>query len=402
MSIRQKVLICGASIAGPCLAYWLTRYGFDVTVIERAPSLRMGGQNIDIKGSGRKIIRMMGVEDQIKEANTGEEGLQFVDERNIVKAEFPKGSATSLTSEIEILRGDLSNIFYTLTKTEAKYRFGTYVTKLAQTGEEVIVTFNGDGQEQFDLLIAADGIGSSTRTIIFGNEPRLKYLGYQTSYLTIPRVMTDTQWARWYTAPSAMVVLLRPDNKGLTRASVIFSDPDYVYEPTSETEKRQVLKNVLKGAGWECDRIAAALDDVDDIYIGPLSQVKAPRWASGRCGMVGDAAYCPSPLTGMGTTLAIVGAYVLAGELFRQKEYGAAFRSYETLMRPYVEKVQKLPPGVPRIAYPKTKTGVWLLNNVAKIFASRPVQKLISLLSGQPKSDTDNDDGFVLPEYLTH
>ncbi|MGI4742830.1 MAG: FAD-dependent monooxygenase [Janthinobacterium lividum] len=391
------VLIAGASIAGPTLAYWLTTYGFSVVVVERAPALRLGGQNIDINGPGRKVIRLMGVEDRVRAANTGEMGLQFIGPQGEVAAEFPKDEALSGTRELEILRGDLVEILYDLTKATVDYRFGDSIAGLVQQADRVRVTFASGRTDTFQLMIAADGVRSSTRRLVFGDEPRFKYLGLYTAYLTIARQPTDTAWWRWYTAPNRRVLMLRPDNHGTTRASVAFLAAEGAYDQHSPAEQKAVLQAQLAGAGWEATRLSQALDEAADVYFDQVGQFLAPRWSAGRVALVGDAAYCPSPLSGKGTTLALVGAYVLAGELARHARPEDAFAAYETRLRPYVTQAQQLPPGVPGLAYPSSKLGVAVLNTLAGVFASQPVQKLAGLFSS-PEAEAEEKD-FVLPNY---
>lgn len=396
----RTVLISGASIAGPTLAFWLAHYGFTVTVVERSAALRLGGQNIDVNGPARRIAQKMGIEQAIQAANTGEIGLQFIGQNNQAVASFPKEGAVSGTQELEILRGDLVSILYESTKQNVTYRFGDSITNLEQNPDEVAVTFSSGETENFQFVVAADGVRSNTRRLVFGEEPVFKYLGLYTAYLTIPRQPTDTNWWRWYTAIDRRVLMLRPDNQGTMRASVAFLESDEAYEKLSPAEQKHVLKTKLAGAGWEADRISHALDGTPDVYFDKIGQVMAPRWSTGRVAMIGDAAYCPSPLTGKGTTLAMVGAYLLAGELASHERHQDAFVAYEKRMRPYVDAVQKLPPGVPWIVYPRTGWGVSVLNTLAGIFASQPVQKLVGLFTSTKSGDESNETAIVLPDYV--
>ncbi|WP_316753072.1 FAD-dependent monooxygenase [Pedobacter gandavensis] len=395
--IDKKVLISGASIAGPTLAYWLAKYGFEVTVVERSASLRLGGQNLDVRGAGRAIARMMDIEKDILAANTGEIGLQFVNKDNKVEAAFPADGAGGFTAEAEILRGDLVNILYNKTKDDVCYVFGKYITGIAQNDSHVNVTYSDGSEAVFNLLIAADGVRSTTRHLLFGDEPKIKFIGLYNAWYTIPKAETDTKWARWYTAPESRVMLIRPDNHGTTRASFSFLSEDKGYQKLPAKEQKQLLKEKLSGAGWEAERLIEEIDKNDDVYFDGISQVQAARWFNGRAGMIGDAAYCPTPVTGMGTTLAMVGAYLLAGELAQQDNHQDAFMAYEKRMRPFVEEVQQLPPGVPWLAHPKSKFGVALLNTVASILASGFVKKISKLFGSKEKDPTK--DKIELPDF---
>ncbi len=371
------VLISGASIAGPALAAWLHRYGFEVTVIERSPELRPGGQNVDVRGAGREVARRLGLEDAIRAATTGEAGVRFVDADDRTIAAFPAGTSDSdgPTAELEILRGDLARLLVDQTVDRVEYVFGDHITGLDQDDQAVHVTFAHGQPRTFDLVVAADGIRSSTRTLILGDEPEVASLDMYTAYLTIPRTDSDSAWARWFNAPGSRTSTLRPDNVGTTRATLSFLSEPRGYERWDAAGQRDLLRHRFAGVGWEVPRILDALDD-HELYFEALAQVKAPRWSSGRTAVLGDAAYCASPISGMGTSLALTGAYVLAGELATRPGHREAFAAYESIMRPYVEQAQDLPPGTPRLANPRTRAGIAGFNTVLRI-ASRPwVQKV--------------------------
>jgi 2-polyprenyl-6-methoxyphenol hydroxylase-like FAD-dependent oxidoreductase len=219
---KASILIAGASIAGPTLANWLHQHGFKVTIVEKAPALRLGGQSIDANGPARQIARWMGIEPEIRAASSQEAGIQWVDKHNRVAAAFPRDHPLSITDEMEILRGDLVHILYEHTHQNVTYRFNTQISQLEQDAQQVRVTFSDGQQQAFDLVIAADGSRSKTRKLIFNDESVFHYMGVCVAYLTIPRTRTDTDWARWYTADKSRLLLLRPDSQGTTRASVFF------------------------------------------------------------------------------------------------------------------------------------------------------------------------------------
>lgn len=276
---KRTVLVSGASIAGSALAFWLHRFGFDVTIVERAEELRLGGQNIDVRDEAQKVVQLMGLEDEIRAANTGELGIRFVDVNNHTLAEFPKTNGGFGTAELEILRGDLAQVFFNATKDNIPYIFGDQILALVEDKDKVNVTFKNSTPRSFDLVIAADGIRSSTRKLIFGDEPVIKYIGVYCSYLTIPRIDSDTSWAYWYNAPESRVLNLRPDNVGTTRASFSFLSPEKGYEKLSLQEQKGILKQKFADAGWQAPRLLQGLEESKDVYFDSISQVKAPRWA---------------------------------------------------------------------------------------------------------------------------
>jgi 2-polyprenyl-6-methoxyphenol hydroxylase-like FAD-dependent oxidoreductase len=393
---NKKILVSGASIAGPTLAYWLNYYGFEVTVIERAEELRLGGQNIDVKGPALEVARKMGIEEQIRAANTTEQGLRFVNVKNQTIADFPKESSLSMTQENEILRGDLVKILYDATRKNVKYIFGDHITALEEMPGHVSVTFSGGKTADYDLVISAEGIGSKTRDLVFGNETQFTYKGLYTAYFTIDKTDTDSQWARWCNTVDGIVFLLRPDNQGQTRACINFLSPERGYEKLPQEDQKKLLIERISHVGWESQRLVREIEKTGDLYLDRLSQVKAPRWSKGRFAIAGDAAHCATPLAGKGTDLAMAGPYILAGELFRAAEHKEAFKAYEDKMRPYAEACQKLPPGVPRLVYPTSKPGVAVLNGFVSAAGSRFTKSVISLFSN-PKKKTGKE--IDLPDY---
>ncbi|MEV5675547.1 FAD-dependent monooxygenase [Streptomyces sp. NPDC052179] len=395
---HRNVLIAGAGIAGPALAYWLHRRGLAATVVERAPAVREGGQTVDLRGAGRTVARRMGLERALQAHATREEGIRFVDRADRVKAVFSSGAfgGQGPVAELEILRADLSRLLYEETRPYTEYLFADEITELSQGDERVRVTFRGGAERDFDLVVAADGARSRTRDLVFGDAADTRPVGLTAAYFTIPGEPRDGRWARWYNAPEGRVVTLRPDNRGTTRASLSFLSPprgDEQHEKLVPEAQKALLHRVFRAAGWETARVLAAMDTAPDFYLDRVSQVRMPRWSHGRVAVLGDAGYCPSPLSGMGTSLAFTGAYVLAGELAHHAHHEQAFTRYEEVLRPYAERAQDLPPGVPRIAVPRTRAGIRTLHLVLRA-AARP------RVAGQlnrflvPPADT-----FALPSY---
>nr|WP_221380704.1 FAD-dependent monooxygenase [Actinoplanes polyasparticus] len=390
-----SILISGASIAGPALAFWLNRAGWHTTVVERFDQLRDAGHNIDVRGAAREVVRRMGLEEAMLASRTGEEGTEFVDGRGRSLAVFPR-SATKVdgaTAELEILRGELSRILYEGTRNETEYVFGDQITNLEDVGTHVEVSFANSPQRSFDVVVIAEGLTSRTRRMVMPDAD-ISRVGLYTAYLTIPRTDDDNDYWRWYNAPGSRVVMTRPDNLGTTRAVLSFTSNRRGLETLPEPQVTALLRSTFSDAGWMASRVLDGLDA--PYYFDAIGQVRLPKWNEGRIGLIGDAAYCASPLSGMSTSLALVGAYVLAGELSTASDLPTAYDAYERRLRPYVERAQKLPPGGVGLAYPSGRAGLAVLRTAVRVLGSRPVQKL-ALFDRFSKTAADT---FTLPDYF--
>ncbi|AXJ04779.1 FAD-binding monooxygenase [Pseudomonas fluorescens] len=391
----QKILVTGASIAGPALAYWLSRQGMDVTVVERAPAFRDGGQTIDVRGAGREVVRRMGLEELIRANTTHEQGIAFVDRDNQTKAFIGVDAfdGDGPIAELEILRGELAKLLIQHSEDRVTYRFGDSIESIEDDGEQVHVRFEQSGEQVYDLVIVAEGIGSTTRNQVFGDEVKRRPLDLYTAYFTVPRQSSDGQVMRWHNIPGGRCVCLRPDNLGTTRAFLSFQQAPSGYEKLAQDEQKSLLKNLFADAGWETPRVLAALDDTTDLYLEAVGQVKMPRWSKGRIALLGDAAYCASPISGMGTSLGLCGAYVLAGELGRHADHRQAFAAYEALMRPFVAQAQSVPKFAPRLASPHSRLGIALGHAVLRMATAPGLKTLFGKILS-PKADA-----IVLPDY---
>lgn len=391
----QKVLITGASIAGPALAYWLSRQGMDVTVVERAPAFRDGGQTIDVRGAGRVVVQRMGLEERIRANTTHEQGIAFVDQDNCTKAFIAVDAfdGDGPIAELEILRGELAKLLIQHSQDRVRYRFGDSIETLQDDGEQVQVRFEQGDEQVYDLVIVAEGIGSATRNQVFGDEVERRPLDLYTAYFTVPRQPSDGQIMRWHNIPGGRCVCLRPDNLGTTRAFLSFQQAPSGYEKLTQTEQKSLLKQIFADAGWETPRVLAALEQASDLYLDAVGQVKMPRWSKGRVVLVGDAAYCASPISGMGTSLGLCGAYVLAGELGRHADHVQAFAAYEKLMRPYVDQAQSVPKFAPRLASPHSRLGIALGHAVLRLATAPGFKRLFGKILS-PKADA-----IELPNY---
>ncbi|VXC34937.1 TspO and MBR related proteins [Sphingomonas sp. 8AM] len=380
----SKVLITGASVAGNSCAWWLGRAGFDVTVVERAPTFRDGGQNVDVRGVGRTVLRAMGLEDAALAAGTGEEGTAWIAEDGRIAAQFLTADtgANGPTAEMEILRGDLARLLYDAARDHVRYRFGDHVTAIEDRADGAAVTFTGGATERFDAVIVAEGVGSATRELIFPGENRPRFMNLSMAYFTIPRRADDDRLWRWYHATGGRSVSLRPDRHGTTRAMLAVQKPPSGEQDWAVARQKAWLRETFADAGWQAPRVLAAMETTEDFYFDVLRQVRMPRWSTGRVVLCGDAAWCVTPMGGVGTTLAVTGARVLAGELIRAADLSAAFDGYERQLRPMVENAQAIPGFAARMANPRSRLGIHALH-AALAVASRPaVMAVTGALSG--------------------
>ncbi|KAF2675986.1 flavo protein monooxygenase [Lentithecium fluviatile CBS 122367] len=414
------ILISGGGIAGPCLAWWLTKAQVPahITIVERSPTPRTTGQAVDIRDFAVDVIRGMGLEETIRSKTTTEEGIEFVYADGVRKAKFPASGdadAQSFTSEFEILRGDLAKIFYEVAKDvkEVEYIFGEHITEVQEESSngKVRVRFaNGRPEGQYDIVVGADGMISKTRQLVFGKGPDdgnyLKRLGQYVAFFTIPKMPSDTKFAQWYFTHGGRMGVTRPSQYGDTRAYLGVSDKnlsrfDGIARAMKEGKEAQMawLAEQMQGAGWQMERLVEGMKSSEDFYMQETAQVKIESFVKGRVALLGDAGYCPSPISGVGTTSAIVGAYVLAGEISNSPDnIPQALVQYHNVLRPFVNQCQTLPPGAPHIANPQTELGVKIVDTMVGIASSLLVKKIASVVSGAlPRAFTSRK--WEAPKY---
>jgi 2-polyprenyl-6-methoxyphenol hydroxylase-like FAD-dependent oxidoreductase len=358
----KSILISGAGVAGPTLAWWLARYGFEVTVVERAPALRDGGQAVDFRGPAHLgVLEQMGVLDEIRARQTHMGATAFVDARGRPLVTM---SAEFLGGDVEILRGDLGKVLYEATRDTAEYIFGDAIASLSQDEDGVDVAFERAPPRRFDLVVGADGLHSNVRRLAFGDEARfIRDFGYSVAIFTIPNVYGLDREGRIYCAPGRAAGVFGGGDGGEVRASLYFTSPPGIGRGDLEGQKRRVAE-AFAGMGWETPRLIAAMAAARDFYMDTISQVRMDRWSDGRVVLVGDAGY-GGTLGGMGTGLAVIAAYVLAGELAASpNDRAAAFARYAEAIGDYARTCQKGAASVGRFMAPKTRAGIALRNGL--------------------------------------
>jgi 2-polyprenyl-6-methoxyphenol hydroxylase-like FAD-dependent oxidoreductase len=379
---NRTVLISGASIAGPALAYWLHRYGFSPTVVEVAPAPRPGGQAVDVRGAARAVVERMGLMAPVRLERVDERGVAFVDHAGRRAASLPAHlfGGEGIVAEIEIMRGDLTRILFDATRDRTEYRFGDRIVELIQGDGGVRVDFAGGAARTFDLVVGADGVHSGARALAFGPESDyVRHLGAYTAYFTVPDPGDLGDWFLLHNAPGGRVAGLRPERGGTAKAMLSFTSRPLRYDRRDVRQQQEILATAFAGVSWRVRALLDAMWDAPDFYFDAMCQVHVERWWRGRVALVGDAAYCGSPLTGLGTSTSLVGAYVLAGELASTPDdHEAAFARYQEEMRAYVAACQQLPPGGVAGFAPRSQAMISLRNLATRLMTAWPVRDALA------------------------
>ena len=359
MTSARTAVISGASIAGLSAAHWLRSTGWDITVIERSPTFRDGGQNADIRGIARDVLDRMGLFDAVKAQNTTETGTVIVDGSGKVTARLPSDGPDGATAELEVLRGDLARTILEQLPEGVRFIYDDTIDQATNGPDGVHITTAAGRSLTADLLVIAEGVRSTTRERVFGPDVDRRDLRVNMVFGTIPRLPGDDNRWRWHNATGGRQVHLRPDNHGTTRAILAYYPGDDLTRPDPAEALAQV-RDRYAGAGWESPRILDAFDTSDDVYIDHLVQIRMSTWHRGRIVLAGDAGWCVTPMGGGGASLALTSGYVLAAYLASHDDDAveAALVDYEQWMRPLVDDVQKLPRGLKYFAYPQTRFGL--------------------------------------------
>lgn len=392
---KRSVLIAGAGVAGPTLAYWLARGGVRPTLVERAPALRTGGYVVDFCGLGYDVAERMGLTDAIRQAGYFMRETRFVDDSGRTAAGFGGRIFDQLTGGryVTVARSELARLLFDRAHAVGcETLFGDEIVALDEVGDGVDVTFAHGGHRRFDLVVGADGLHSGLRKLVFGAQEKFERpLGYRVAAFESAgyRPREDLAYVI-YSKPGRMIarLALRDDR---TLFLFVYADAADA-APHDADAQRAGLHRTFGADGWEARAILAALDRADDLYADPVSQIRMDAWSKGRVALVGDAAFCASLVAGQGTALAMTAAYVLAGELARaQGRYAEAFAAYEARLRPYIEGKQAAALRFADWFAPKTSRAIFLRNLAIKMFR---IPGLAKWLVGR-----DIAESMALPEY---
>src|SRR5262245_4720238 len=378
----MKVLISGAGPAGLTVAYWLKRDGYTPTIVERAPHLLVGGYKIDVRGAALQVIKQMGIHDAIVAARTDMQGAQLVDKKgNVLERMSGDDFGHRVTGDLEIVRGTLCEILRDHLG-EVELLFGDTIQGITQSSNSVQVQFTKNGAREFDCVIGADGLHSNVRRIAFGEESQfLRDLGLYLCVYSVPNYLKLDRMEIQYSEIGRIAAIWSSRGDTNVRACFGFAAPSLQIGLHDRLQQQQALKTVYEGIGWEVPRLLEMMPEALDWYFDKAAQIVMPRWSQDRVALVGDAAYCASPMSGQGTSLALIGAYVLAGELAAASDDDqVAFAEYESAMRPFIEANQALGLRSSKIMLSgeRKSVGGWLLKQFMRIIPGPVTEWLIN------------------------
>ncbi|ADG99228.1 FAD dependent oxidoreductase [Segniliparus rotundus DSM 44985] len=392
----KHIIVSGAGIAGTALAHELAARGWRATVLERFPEHRSEGQNVDIRGAARAVIQKMGVEAAVRAANTTEVGIRFVRADGSTAAAFPvsrHGGADGPTAELEILRSELSRILFERSSEHADYRYGVSIADVADHGDRVTATLDDGSALDGDALVIAEGLRSRSRRFV--TSAAVRDFSMYFAYATLPRRDSDEKWWLWQRATRSRAVHLRPDNVGTTRAILTFFSDARGFEDLDRESQVTILRRTFADVGGIAPRVLGDLEAGAPLYFSVVGQVRSPTWSKGRIALLGDTAFCNATFGGAGTSLALIGAYVLAGELAGAERISTAFAQYERVMKPFAGAAPKVSERALRLANPRSRNGVRALD-AALGLAANPIVKKVSALASRAMTNTGEE---LLPAY---
>jgi 2-polyprenyl-6-methoxyphenol hydroxylase-like FAD-dependent oxidoreductase len=376
----RTVLISGASVAGPALAFWLSRLGFTPTIVEKAPSLREGGYAVDFRGTSMEVLRRMGLLEAVQAKATNMGDMFYVDRRGRKQARLP---AAAFSGELEIMRGDLAQLLYDATWEGTEYIFGDSVAELVERPDHVEVHFESGLVRRFDIAVGADGIHSNIRAKAFGPEADyVESLGLAATIFSVPNRLNLDYSGHLLPAPGTLAGVYSARDNTEARAMLWFSTADTPL-PRDRAAQKRLIREKFTGQGWQVPAMLSDMETAPDFYFDEVAQVVMDRWSRGRVVLLGDAAHCASPLSGMGTGMAVTGAYILAHELAAHRDDPtAAFAAYETRQRPFSNAAQALAQKAKGGFVPKSSWTMLVSSLLMKLLPFMPAEVILKEIHG--------------------
>ncbi|CAM5701821.1 oxidoreductase [Streptomyces violaceusniger] len=398
-----RVLVAGGGVAGQALAFWLTRSGHRVTVVERFPALRATGAQVDLRGQGIEAVKRMGLLDAVRGKLVDEAGVAFVDARGTAKATIMANTSgrgrQTLTSEYEIMRGDLVRILHDTTRDDTEYVFGKSVDGFEQDEHKVVAHFSDGSSGEFDLLVGADGQGSRIRRAVLpeGFDPYWR-VGIHMAYWFVPRIASDGNIRDTYMVPGGRQIMRRSHNPTETQVYFVIreeSDEASAIHRAPVERQQEFWADRFRDAGWQTERFIEGMKTSPFFYSQEVVQVRTDTWSKGRVVLAGDAAHCASPYSGMGISGGLVGAHVLAGEINRHPgDLPTALADYDSVLRPFINEIQgEVNPRLLRLGMPMTRRAIDVFQAATALACFLHVPDLAARLSKK-----DRGGNWQLPE----
>jgi len=397
----MRILISGASIAGPVLAYWLTRSDFDVTVVERAPTLRKtGGHAVDLFRPSMEISAKMGVLPRIEALATGTDTLRLYREggRRPARIDLTKIVGAASDRHVEIMRDDLSEVYYEAGRDHVEYLFADSITAISPDGD---ATFEHAAARKFDVVVGADGLHSNVRSLVFGDEAGLtRFIGGYLAVLSAPKALSVDGEMVVHFGAGRLAGIYSAEHLDDARALFMFrSKNELQYHHRDVQRQKELLRGTFTGMDPQVNRWLDELDRTPSFYFDSITQLQLDTWSSGRVTLVGDAGYCPGPAVGGSTSLAVVGAYVLAGELARARgDYAAAFAAYESTMREPVLRSRAFARGAAKSLIPSSRAAAWAMRQAVQLVSMLPASLTRTVAKLNTKS-LRMHDSMRVPDY---
>ena len=367
----RHVLVTGASIAGPALAYWLVRHGFEVTLVERAPAIRSGGYAIDIRGVAIDVVERMGILPAARAEHVATSRVTFVNAagRPVASVNPEALGAADGTRHVELARGALTSLLFDLVRDKVDCRFGDAIAALRQEPEGVEVDFRSGVRGRFDFVVSGEGLHSTTREMVFGPEATFsRYLGYCFAICELPNTYGLNREAVVFNKPGKAAILYSTTDGPTLFAMFAYRRPAPSPEEFADLAlQREAIAQAYAGDGWEVPGMIAGMRAADDVYLDATLQIRMPAWSKGRVAVLGDAAFGPSFFTGQGTSMALVGAYLLAGALATHADHALALIAYEAMARPYMAANQALVKEGSTAIAPGSAAGLWARNTLIRL-----------------------------------
>src|SRR5271170_5078696 len=396
-----RILISGASIAGPVLAYWLTRHDFDVTVVEHAPTLRKtGGHAVDLFRPSMEISAKMGVLPRIESLATGTDRLTLYREGRSrpARVDLTKIVGAASDRHVEIMRDDLSEVYYDAGREHVEYVFGDSITAISSDGE---VTFEHGAPRRFDVVVGADGLHSNVRRLIFGEEAGLtRFIGGYLAVVSAPKALADPGEMVVHVGAGRLAGIYSAEHLTDARALFMFrSKHELQHDHRDILRQKELLRGTFTGMDPQVDRWLDELDGTPTFYFDSITQLQLDTWSSGRVTLVGDAGYCPGPAVGGSTSLAVLGAYVLAGELARAGgDHVRAFAAYEHEMADTVRRSRAFARAAAKTVIPGSAAAVWAVTRGAQLVSLLPAPLTRTIAKLNTKG-VRMHDSMPVPDY---